>query len=210
MKKWFKRSWVTYITEAAMVAFGVLLALLLTEWNDQRKTNANTEQTLQYLLAEMESNAHKFALAATYHKHLQEVSDTILTDFAQEELDAVYYTNTRFKHFNLPGWKGIGAVEPETIVFESAKMSGVFQEINVGTIQLISGTYKKLEAYDYLSEKVLQGFIDIDSHTKTVDVIRIIELMKFDLLNFEEHLEKELAASGKQLDSILKHKRYRK
>ncbi|GLB47780.1 hypothetical protein [Neptunitalea lumnitzerae] len=208
--KVFKKSYLPHIFEAAMVTFGVLLALFVNECNEQRKIDNNTEQTLEFIIAELHTNITKFENSVAYHTQLKKEIDSTSQHITETDLQAIYYSNTKFKHFQLPSWKGIGIVEPDNIVFESAKMNGVFQEINIPTTQLISEAYQKMKAYDYLSENALEAFLNINSETKTLDVFRILELMKYDILNFEEYLQNHLEQTKEELQRVLDEKRYKK
>jgi hypothetical protein len=127
-----------------------------------------------------------------------------------KDLEAVYYTNTKFKHFNLPGWKGLGTAYPETIIYESAKISGVFQELNITTIKRIASIYKGLEMYSKFSQSQLDQLLAINSETKVIDVYRLIELIKFDMLNFEKALLNELKLSVKELKEIKENNNFTK
>jgi len=208
--KIFKNGFTKYFFEALIVAFGVVLGLFLSEWNAQRKSDKNVENTLIYITNEIESNVVKFENAIKYHEQIALKFDSITASLTEKDLDAIYYTNTKFKHFEIPGWKGLGTATPETIIFESAKISGVFQELNITTIKSIASIYKRLEMYAKFSQSQLDQTIAINSETKVIDVYRIIELMKFDILSFEKSLVNELNLCVKELREIRENNNFTK
>lgn len=208
--KLFKNNYAKYISEALIVAFGVVLGLFLSEWNGQRKTDNNVENTLVYITNEIESNVVKFENAINYHELIAYEFDSITASLEDKDLEALYYTNTKFKHFDLPGWKGLGTATPETIIYESAKISGIFQELNITTIKRIASIYKGLELYSKFSQSQLDQLLAINSQTKVLDVYKLIELMKFDMLNFEKSLLKELNVCINELREIKENDNFTK
>jgi len=203
-----KYDFLKYILESMIVTFGVVLGLLLSEWNTQRKIDINTETTLNYIIAELESNIPKFKNAIKYHHQIGVEFDSLAKSIKDIDLDDLYYNNTRFKHYDIPSWNGMGTVIPENVVYESAKISGVFQELNILTIQKIEKIYKHLVYYEEFSKAPLDKFLEVDSHTKIVDIYEIIELIKFDILNSERSVLKKLEESIVDLKETTRNKQY--
>lgn len=203
-----KNIFLKYILESVIVTFGVVLGLFLSDWNTQRKTDINTETTLNYIIAELESNLPTFEAAIKYHQQIGIEFDSAAKSIKDLDLDNLYYNNTSFKHYDLPSWNGMGTVAHENIVYESAKISGVFQELNISTIQKIEKIYKQLEFYEEFSKAPLDKFLEVDSQTKIVDIYRIIELMKYDILNAEKSVLKKLEEAIVDLKETIYNKKY--
>lgn len=103
-----------------------------------------------------------------------------------------YFSNTVFRHNTIPNWNGLGIPRTEDIAFESAKIGGIFQELSIDQIKLVSNAYKKLNTNTELGRGLTTKLLGIDSETKIVDVIGIFELLTNDVLMSEIYLKKEL------------------
>ena len=205
-----KKTNVKYLLEVLIVAFGVFLGLFISEWNTQRKANINTENTMVHIISELESNIIKFEKAINYHHQLGTEFDSVVKRIENIDLDDVYYNNTQFKHYNLPSWNGMGFVVTENVIYESAKISGVLQELNITTIQRIANIYKDLESYSESTKTSLNKLITIDSSTKIADIYKILELLKIDALNYEKYILEELKITVNELKETIHNNVYKK
>ena len=210
MKSDLVKSLFKYILEAAIVAFGVVLGLYLSEQNAQSKTNENTKVTLDHIVQELRANRELLIQAQEYHKKISIEFDSLSKTVTAADLEQVYYTNNKFKHFKLPGWQGVGTAKVKSIIFESAKLSGVLQELNITTIQNIAEVYETLDAYKNISNTASDGLLNVGASTKVADVFRVFELMKYDIQSFEGYLVKYLDDKANELEEILASKRYKK
>lgn len=180
-----------YTLELLIVAFGVILGLFVSNWNSKKATQANIDKTISHLRAELESNVERLASAYVYHESLCTNIDSVVGGLPEEEFLKPIFESS-FKHFKIPGWKGIGIAGLEDIVFESAKVNGVFQEIDIEMIQNISRAYKVQDSYSKLSRAPLDKFLTLDSNAKVLDVVGILELLCSDIKNHEVHASEKL------------------
>ncbi|MTI41213.1 hypothetical protein [Fulvivirga lutimaris] len=210
MKSDLVKSLFKYILEAAIVAFGVVLGLYLSEQNAQSKTNENTKVALNYIVQELRANRELLIQAKEYHKKISVEFDSLSKTATAADLEQVYYTNDKFKHFKLPGWQGVGTAKVKSIIYESAKLSGVLQELNITTIQNIAEVYETLDSYKNLSKTAMDGLLNVGASTKVADVFRVFELMKYDIQSFEGFLIEHLDEKADELERTLETQSYRK
>lgn len=174
-----------YLIELLVVAFGVLLGLYVSNWNEKKHIQQNADRTLKHIILELEANVEKLDIAYKYH-------DTICINVGEysknlEESDyLVPYYKSEFKHFKIPGWRGTGIAGLEDIAFESAKINGVFQELDIELTQKISRAYRIKESYMKIAQAPLERFLNNNSEAKLLDIIGTIELICHDIKNQEK------------------------
>lgn len=200
-----------YILEAIIVAFGVVLGLLLNEWNQNRKLNEDVRNTLIYIDQELKTNHESFLKAIKYHEKINHEFDSIARKLDQEkaiELDAIYFKDRTFKHFYLPSWNGLGIPEPDILIHESAKINGTYQNLNIETLQIISQIYMTLESYNKVSDVPESMLLNIDSRTTNADVYRIFEFLQYDIIHYEKRIARDLEETRQKLKVIIDNKTY--
>lgn len=174
-----------YILELLVVAFGVLLGLYVSNLNEKKHIQSNVDRTLEHIIAELESNVEKLERAYNYH-------DTLCVNFKNyqqsiEDLDFLEpHYRSEFRHFKIPGWKGTHMAGLEDIAFESAKINGVFQELDIELTQQISRAYRIKDSYMTVAQAPLNKFIGLTTDSKVLDVIGILELMCNDITHQEK------------------------
>jgi len=198
-----KRTFLKYFFDLIIVAFGVFLGMFVSEWWGQKKMDSNVEKSLNNILNEMKSNRENIENAIDYHEKLKTTCDTLFGQLTKAEVLLPYYSNTKFKHNKIKGWRGFGFAGMEDIAFESTKISGVIQELDLDLIQLISSTYKHQKSNLGFSESTVNKMVNMDSNTKTLDVIGIIELIIYDGLANEKSLKNHLDNSIEELSKVL-------
>ena len=173
------------------MAFGVILGLFVSNWNEKKNIEAKVEKTLTHIVAELETNVERLDTAYVYHSRICVSIDSVLSDLPEEEfLLPVYKSN--FKHYEIPGWNGVGIPGTEKIAFESAKVNGFFEEIDIEQIQDISRAYKLLESYGQLSKAPLEKFLGLGSDSKVLDIVGILELICYDVKENEKYVSKKV------------------
>lgn len=170
-----------YSIDLLVVAFGVLLGLYVSNWNDKRHVQSNVDRTLDHIISELESNVSKLERAYDYHGTLCSSIKTYKDSLGKVDYLQPYY-KSKFKHFKIPGWKGSGIASMEDIAFESAKINGVFQELDISLTQKISRAYLIKDSYMKIAQVPLNRFLANDSDTKLIDVIGILEIICNDLM----------------------------
>ncbi|NJO88562.1 MAG: hypothetical protein HC831_06070 [Chloroflexia bacterium] len=137
--------------------------------------------------------------------------DSMIGFISENEYQQLYFQSKAFNINKIQGWKGFQIAQINTTIFESAKMSGVFNELNISTIRLIAGTYEAQKIYSELGRQSLNRLLEMDSNTKVIDVIGILQrLVKYDIFNMEQELLKKLENSKLELNKILNNKTFKK
>lgn len=198
-----------YFLEFFIVAFGVFLGVYVSEWNFQKKTDANTEKTLNFIVDEISVNITKLETSIDYQEDLIKSIDSLIALLNKDDFEAIFYRNKKFKFNKLPNYQGLRFSNLENIMFESAKINGVLQELNISTTQLIARLYQKQEGYKSFSTQVNSKFLNINSESKVVDVLSIFELVKYDGLSTEKWLLDELKNTKEKLEKTKHNKVYK-
>ena len=132
--------------------------------------------------------------------------DSIRNNVLIEDVFLPYFSNNVFRHNSIPNWNGLGIPGIEDIAFESAKISGIFQKLDIEKIKLISSAYKKLTSNTELGKSLTTKLVGIDSNTKILDVIGILELLTNDVLEIEKYLKKDLDETIVKLKNNSQHR----
>ena len=189
-----------YFIEFLIVASGVVLGILITNWNDDRYETKNLDKTRSYLLEELKSNISALEKSLAYHEGLKASFDTIRYSITEEQLYQDYIERDALKIYQIPGFKGPGFAALERSVYESAIISGTLQKIDITQMQLITKAYKIQENYDELSEKLMTRLFNINSQTKVIDMIGFIEILNTDVYFFEKSMIETLKSSITELE----------
>lgn len=182
-----------YFIEFLIVAFGVFLGIYASEWQNQKKSNKTEEKAIANIIRELEQNKNSLQNSIEYHKLIKLSLDSVLKTFPRETYFEPYFKNQKnFKFKNINGWKGNGFSEFENTAFEVTKMSGTLQNMDIDLIQDISKVYNKIKVMTDF-QKVINGrMANLNSESKTIDVIGDISIISGDNLNMEKSLLKEL------------------
>ena len=208
MKKSTKRI-LKYIIEFLIVAFGVFLGVFVSEWKSQKNVNKNTEKTLTFIIDEMNSNIEQFENTIEYQTNLMEDLDSLMEGLDNKDFEEVFYKNKKFRFNHLPSYQGLRFANLENIMYESAKINGVLQELNISTTQLIARLYQKQERYVSFGEQLNSKMLNINSESKVVDVLGIFELVQYDGINMGKWLLEELKNTKEELEKAKLDKAYK-
>lgn len=211
MFKRYLKSILKYILELLIVAFGVFLGFYLSEKSNQENVDANTRNALEQIIAEMKANARILESAVAYHEQLALELDSALQGLGEEDFRLPYYGNPKINHNKLPSWKGVGTVRLSETIYESAKISGVFQDLNISTIQLISSIYEFHDVYAEFTKSTVDQLLALDSESKTGDVLELLgRLCKYDIVSIERGLLGDIQKQIVELEARLENKSYTK
>lgn len=197
-----KSSFLKYLLELMIVSFGVFLGIEVSEYKSDKKMRENVGESLNLIVEELKSNSLKLEESINYHQNIKAGFDSLRTNISREDAYLPYFSNTVFRHNTIPNWNGLGVPRIEDIAFESAKIGGIFQELSIDEIKLISNAYKKLNTNTELGRSLTAKLIGINSETKIVDVIGIFELLTNDVLMSERYLKKELDETIEKLKKV--------
>lgn len=197
-----KKSILKYFLELLIVAFGVFLGIEVSEYKSDKNMKENVAESLGLITIELQSNAARLEKSIVYHQKIKVGFDSLRKNISRENAYLPYFSNNVFRHNSIPNWNGLGIPGIEDIAFESAKIGGIFQELDIENIKLISNAYKKLNSNTELGRNLTTKLIGIDSDTKILDVIGILELLTNDVLLTEQYLKKELDETIEKLKVV--------
>ncbi|CAM1371686.1 hypothetical protein [Tenacibaculum xiamenense] len=191
MKKNTKRI-LKYLIEFLIVAFGVYLGVYASEIQSKKKTKSEKEKSITYIIQELESNKKSLEESIKYHESIKKEIDSVSKTLNTKDLFSTYIGNESFRHTKLKGWNGIKIANLQDTSFEAAKITGIIREFDLEFIQRLSKIYKHQVTYSKLGNSILTKMINLDSSTKVVDVVNAIELMTYDLCNYEKSILKAI------------------
>ena len=182
-----------YFIEFLIVAFGVFLGIYASERQNQKKSNKTEEKAIANIIRELEQNKNSLQNSIEYHKLIKLGLDSVLKTFPRETYFEPYFKNQEnFKFQNINGWKGNGFSEFENTAFEVSQMSGTLQNMDIDLIQDISKVYNKIKVMSDFHKVINGRMANLNSESKTIDVIGDISIISGDNLNMEKSLLKEL------------------
>jgi len=193
-----KKNAIRYLLELIIVAFGVFLGTLVSNWNEQRKLEEEASRAVNNIIKELESNINSLENSIAYRGKLKTGFLSVEGKFTEEVKESNFFKNNYWLD-SIPNWFGPNIQQLENSIFESVKIAGIIQNFKLETIQLISSAYSEFERYSTIDKTILDKFVSIDSNTKTGDIIRLIELLVHDVLSFEIELKSQLEETIKKL-----------
>jgi len=199
-----------YLLEFAIVVLGVFLAFFLSQRSMQRNLDLNTEITLKQIAEELEKNIELFNKAASYHNEISPHITTALEKIPENDYNLVYFTYNQFRHTEIPGWKGPGTINYQDFIYESAKISGVFKEMNIETIGIITQAYNHMEFYKKFHTYFWDYFLAINAGTRVFDMVYALSILRNDVLPIEKSISSQLNVYVGQLKAIIDKEAYKK
>jgi len=194
-----KKNIIKYLIEFLIVAFGVFLGSYANEKQNEKKINKNKEKAIENIISELENNKEKINNAIEYHKVLKVYFDTIVATIPKKSLKENYIESGKFRYFTAKEWKGFGFADFESTAFETAKMSGTLQNMNIQLLQEISYIYNKIKNLEILDKKITESMYEGDYNMTIFDMIGKIALIVGDNFNMEKRLKKDLEESIKDI-----------
>lgn len=198
-----KNNFGAYLIESFIVAFGVFLGFYVSEWNSQKRNFENIEKSIRYITDEISGNITKIENSLDYQSKLILKIDSMKNLLNKDDLDRIYYKSEIFRINKIQNFKGLQFPNLENIMFESSKINGVFQDMNITTAQKITSLYKKQDSFIDFTEKVENKLLNLSSESKVVDVVGLVELLKYDGINFEKSLLDDLKSTKINLENII-------
>ncbi|MDX9799676.1 MAG: hypothetical protein RBT05_12565 [Bacteroidales bacterium] len=192
MKHTIKKSVAKYLVELLIVAFGVFLGIMVSEQKAKNRTNENISNSRDMIVEELEVNRQNLVHAVEYHEKIKKGFDTLKTNLSEDIIFSFYFSSNKFRQEQIPGWSGLGIYKIEDVAFESAKISGIFHSMDINDVKQISSAYRQLHSYSEFGTMITQKVIAMDSQTKILDVVGILEMLTNDFLNNEKHLMNDL------------------
>jgi len=200
-----KKDIIKYLIEFLIVAFGVFLGSYANEKQNEKKINKNNEKAIENIISELENNKEKLNNAIEYHKVLKVYFDSIMATIPKKSLKENYIESGKFRYFKAKEWKGFGFAEFESTAFETAKMSGTLQNMNIQSLQEISYIYNQIKSLEILDKKITESMYEGDYNMTIFDMIGKIALIVGDNFNKEKRIIKDLEKSIKNIKTNAQH-----
>ena len=177
-----------YGIQLLIVTFGVYLGTYVNEERGRRKMQKEVNLSVKLILEELESNKEILEKTISYHNELKENLAAHMSAMKEGDGMKPYFFNDEFKFQRIEGWKGIGFLSLEDLAFEGAKINGITQHMDVERLTLISGVYKYQKVTHELGNSVVQQLMNMDSDTKTIDAMIMLQKLTTDVLENEKGL----------------------
>ena len=174
------------------VAIGVYVGLLVSNWNDNKKTDQITQNTIERVKREIRLNQENILDAVKYHDM---VRDTIKT-INQNNLP----NDTRIFKF----WRGINMPRLYKSAFETVKQTGIANNVNPSILEQLNKLYTFQDSYNDFSKTASQSIYNIDftKEDATKRMLVFISMSMNDIYYFEEGLKAQFETTLKTIDSL--------
>lgn len=184
-----KAQFFQYTIELLIVMAGVFMGMLLSDWNSNRNQEKLRQAVLVNMVAEIEQNQAELKKAVEYHRTLMTMMDSLWQHTGKEALGKPFIDGHGFAQ--IPHWRGLGVKNLGNSVYEAALLSNIFPGMKPALLERISQTYKMISSYNAIGEKLLDRLLGITAETKYMDVLLTIEIIREDILGFEQVLLRE-------------------
>jgi hypothetical protein len=122
--------------EATFVVFGVVLALLANEWREHKVSMRRAEHALSSIREELASNRALVSSSLKYHSGVLQAIDRAAAASAAPEI------RTFSRGF-------ISAANVYRTAWDSASVTGAFEDMSYATILRLSRVYAQQDRYEY-------------------------------------------------------------
>lgn len=186
MKVWQKTA-LKYLLELVIVAFGVVLGFIITDWKNNRETATKIKESMALIKEELTSNRKRLEKAITYHTSLDSSLAVFIKDKPESFLEEYIFRKSG-GFGQVPGWQGTGNIPIEDFAIQSARQANLMSQYPLPLLQSINGCYNALENYQNMGDRIFSKLFEINMDTKNKDILFILELLKGDLRNQEMRL----------------------
>lgn len=194
-----KKNIIKYLIEFLIVAFGVFLGSYANERQNEKKSRRNKEKAIEIIISELENNNAKLENAIEYHRLFKVYFDSIVSTIPKETYKELYFESGKFRYSKAKEWKGFGFANFESTAFETAKMSGTLQNMDIQILQEISYIYNQIKYLEDLDKKISERMYEGDYDIKVFDLIVNVSLIIGDNFLLEKELKKNLEVSIKKI-----------
>lgn len=158
----------------------------------EKKLRSNENKSINVIVEELSSNNENLQESITYHEMIKVSFDSLRNTLTKEDIYLPYFLNKKFSNQKIKGWKGLQLPNLDNTGFEVSKMSGILQNMDFETIELISKIYKQKQLLDVEGQTNKNRILNINSESKTIDMAANFELFTNDILNREKMLLEKL------------------
>lgn len=127
-----RQSWASHFRELAVVTFGVILGMLISEARQTYSDRNRAEAAYQGIVDEIAFNQQFLASRIPYYESIKGQLDSIITLHGRTAL---------FNPRDLSKWKGVMPPFVQKAAFTAAQSSGVFEHMNYESVKRINLVY---------------------------------------------------------------------
>ena len=181
--------------EIALVVVGILIALQINNWNDERKITADKKKTLLLIKKEIMANQSLVKRTSDYHEM---VRDTLTKIEIPKDEEA---TKEAFQF-----WRGLQIFRLRNSAFQTAVQAGITKELDIKLSERLNAMYTLQDAYNDFSSTASQGLYNLDfSSTDSYgSIATFISMVMTDLYYFEKELMMMFDDSLMELETLEK------
>ncbi|WP_369049379.1 hypothetical protein [Tenacibaculum sp. UWU-22] len=183
-----KRNFLKYFFEFIIVTFGVALGLILSEWRKNEETELKKQQSIHYIINEIETNKEELSKTVQYHELIKKNIDSISRNFPSEKLSMNILEKGAFHPMKIKGWKGLEIPKLSETAFNNLKLSGIIENYSFESLEEISKVYNQQKYLTELSSSLIEKTVNFNSNTKVSDMMMVLDLLTSDYLQLEKEL----------------------
>ena len=179
--------------EILLVVIGILVALWINNWNENRKIESNTKQSLERIKSEILSNKGKIDWVKKYHLMVKDNLEEITLPKTEEEVKST-----------LSFWKGLNIPRLQESSFQTAIQTGISKDMNIELLESLNELYTFQETYNEFGKTASSALHDKDfSDVKNFKRISVfLHMVMTDLYYFEIGLDSLFKSSLTKIDSL--------
>lgn len=189
--KYFKYA----IGEIVLVVIGILIALQINNWNENKKIKKAVITTISLLKDEIQTNKGKINNVRNYHIMIRDTLQKIEIPKTQDGIK-----NT------LGFWRGMRTPRLQNAAFQTSIQSGIGRNLNPVLLKALNNLYAYQDSYNDFTSQSAQiffntDFTDFKNFGKTM---ASVQMVMNDLYYYEKGLLESYENGLKQIDSISK------
>ena len=172
-----------------IVVLGVFLGMWANDWNNNRNLKKHRKEVLKSIHKEIENNLKVIEQADEHKIPFFQSLDSLYEQLDDSTTLEKFYD--RPFHERLPNWRGVGGGALSSAMFETAKYSNVLSGMDIKLLEQLSKIYSIQEIGNTIRNTFIDGFYSIDSETKYIDVLRLMDRIRQELGGYEYILMNE-------------------
>ncbi len=187
--KYFKYA----IGEIVLVVIGILIALQINNWNENKKINRSINTTLTLLKDEIMTNRNKINQVKDYHVMVRDTLQKIDMPKTKEGIGKA-----------LTFWKGMRTPRLQDAAFQTSIQSGIGKEFDPELLKNLNNLYTYQDSYNNFTNQSAQIFFNADftDVTSFGKMMASVQMTMNDLYFFEREFDNLFENTLTKIDSI--------
>ncbi len=183
--------------ELLLVAVGVYLGIVSSNYNEERKEVRRQGEFLQTLALEIAANKQKLQRALAYREKIFSTTTLLRKRLPPDTLRARFWAVGGFQL--IEGWQGVTIPSLEKSVYESGLITNTLSGLDFKTINAIAQVYSSQEEYKELARLfITDKIIGMDEEITTQQMLNTMQWW-WDVISIERDLSKKYQVALTQL-----------